>query len=507
MKLTQRILISLLAMHFGIIYTLTPHASVLSVLLLILSLTLAFTGRIGILSNLPYRNAGIILMLLFANIALEFSSVAKLSRANVAIVGGNIITGQKDADAIINGTVLIDYTGLIVNVGESDKIAVPADYEIIDASGKFLMPGLINAHAHLFKDAGDPDTPIDLSTMITPGYRHSINMYMADSYFGRRYLALEMAANAKKELFTGVTTLRAIGEIGFLDVALREKITQAEIVGPNLLVAGKILAITGGHASDIGMVFNGPVEARRAVRESLHNKVDFIKITSTGGVSDSRRIGEAGELQMTPEEIEAVTDEAHRKNILVAAHAESTEGVREALLAGVDNIEHGAVLDAEMIELFLNNPKSLRGYTSLHPTLSFFSREVAWTEETKVHPGFSVIGHNTIMVAEQLIEGFQQAVDNGVLVGLGSDSGFVSHEVVWKELKYFVEFGKVSPSKAIHMGTLATAQSIGVADKTGSLEIGKRADLLVLEGDPRKDLSLIGSPTVISVNGYIHHFK
>jgi imidazolonepropionase-like amidohydrolase len=148
----------------------------------------------------------------------------------------------------------------------------------------------------------------------------------------------------------------------------------------------------------------------------------------------------------------------------------------------------------------------LRGYTSLHPTLSFFSREVAWTEETKAHPGFSVIGHNTMMVAEQLIEGFQQAVNNGVLVGLGSDSGFVSHEAVWKELKYFVEFGKVSPSKAIHMGTLATAQSIGVADKTGSLEIGKRADLLVLEGDPRKDLSLIGSPTVISVNGYIHHF-
>ncbi len=108
------------------------------------------------------------------------------------------------------------------------------------------------------------------------------------------------------------------------------------------------------------------------------------------------------------------------------------------------------------------------------------------------------------MLGEQLIKGFQQAVDQGVLVGVGTDSGFVSHRVVWKELKYFVELGQVSLINAIYMGTLATARSIGVEKQTGSIELGKRADLLVLEGDPRKVLSLIGRPLIISVNGYIH---
>lgn len=498
-------LICLLAMNFAIIYALTPDALGLSLVLFLLALVGVFGARFGFLSTLPYKGTGIILILLLANITLEFSSAPKLPRNNVAIVGGNIITGQLGADVITNGIILIDDTGSIVKVGESEVVSVPDDYEVIDASGKFVMPGLINAHAHLFKDAADPDLPIDLTSMAPPGIRKDIELYMAETYLGRRYLAALMATHAQMELFTGVTTLRAIGEVGFLDIALRERITGGEIVGPNLVVAGKILAITGGHASDIALIFNGPVEARRAVREALHHKVDFIKITSTGGVSDSKRLGEGGELQMTFEEIRAVTDEAHRKNILVAAHAESTEGVREALLAGVDNIEHGAVLDDEMIKLFRNNPNSLRGYTSLHPTLSVFISGVDWTEEAKANPALSVIGHNTVMVGEQLIEGFQQAVANNILIGLGADSGFVSHEAAWKELKYFVEHGKVSSSKAIYMGTLATAKSIGIEDQTGSITEGKRADLLVLDGDPRKDLSLISTPSVISVNGYIHH--
>ncbi|BFM14829.1 amidohydrolase family protein [Maricurvus nonylphenolicus] len=496
--------ISLLILHFVFIFSLTSFASGLSLGLFLLALGVILVSRFEFSSSLPYKSLLTVSLLLLANVTLEFSSAPTPSRNYVALVGGNIITGQEGAEVIHNGTVLIDPAGKIVEVAKSDAINVPANYEVIDAAGKFVMPGLINAHTHLFKDAADPDLPMDVTSMAVPGYRHSINMYIADSYLGKRYLAAVMANNAKKELFTGVTTLRAIGEVGFLDVALREKIAEGKLVGPNLLVAGKILAITGGHAADIGMVINGPVEARRAVREALRNKVDFIKITNTGGVADSRRLGEAGELQMTPEEVTAIVDEAHRKNILVAAHAESTQGVKEALLAGVDNIEHGAILDDEMIELFRNNPNALRGYTSLHPTLSVFAKGVNWTEEAKSVAALSIIGRNALMVGEQLISGFKQAVDNDVLVGVGTDSGFISHKAVWKELKYFQEFANVSADKAIHMGTLATAKSIGIDAQTGSIEAGKRADLLVVDGDPRKDLSLISKPLVISVNGYIH---
>ncbi|MFK8048372.1 MAG: amidohydrolase family protein [Halioglobus sp.] len=505
MKFGKVLLTSLLGIHYVVIYPVIQNASIVSVVLFLLGLVGILLGRLRFIPKLPFRTTGVIAALLFANITLELSSLPKQTRNNIAIVGGSILTGLPDAPILARGTVLIDHYGTIIGVGESDSIAVPDGYELIDASGKFVMPGLINAHSHLFQDAGDPDLPMDLTSMVVPGYRHTIDMYLADSYLGKRYLAAIMRANVKKELYTGVTTLRSIGDINFLDVALRDAILSGEAVGPNLLVAGKILAVTGGHAADIGLVFNGPIEARRAVRELLRNKVDFVKITSTGGVADSKRLGEAGELQMTPEEIRAITDEAHRKNILVAAHAESTAGVKEALLAGVDNIEHGAVLDAEMIELFRDNPNSLRGFTSLHPTLSVFASGPDWTDETRADPDLSVIGHNLTMVGEQLIKGFQQAVNNNVLVGLGTDSGFVSHESAWKELKLFVELGKVSPEMAIHMGTLATAQSIGIADQSGSLEVGKRADLLVVDGDPRVDLSLIGRPSLISVNGYIHH--
>ncbi len=504
-RILKNILITLLVIHFAIIFALTPYASGVSVAIFLLAIGGLLASYQGWLPRAPLANAVLIAALVAANVAIEFSVAPQPSRSNLAIVGGNILTGQKSGEMIAGGTLLIDHSGVIVGVGQSDSIVVPEGYDLLDVSGKFIMPGLINAHTHLFKDAGDPDLPMDLTSMVIPGYRHKINMYLADSYLGKRYLASTMEKNAQKELFTGVTTLRAIGEINFLDVALRERIAEGKSVGPNLLVAGKILAITGGHASDIGMVFNGADDARRAVREALRNKVDFIKITSTGGVSDSRRHGEAGELQMTPQEIRAVTDEAHRKNILVAAHVESSEGVREALLAGVDNIEHGAILDQQTMALFRNNPNSLRGFTSLHPTLSVFAKGVDWTEEARSTPALSVIGHNAEMVGGQLIEGFQQAVSNDILVGLGTDSGFVSHEAVWKELKYFVELGGVTPSEAIHMGTLATARSIGVADKTGSLEEGKRADYLVLEGDPRTDLSLIAQPAAVSVNGYIHH--
>lgn len=504
MKFGKIVFISLLVTHFAYIYALTSYASGLSVALFLLALAGMLAVKLGFMSKVPFKVTGLVLILVSANVALETSSPPTPLRNNIAIVGGSIITGKNDFDVIANGTVLIDQSGSIVKVGASEVVEVPDDYEVIDATDKFVMPGLINAHTHLFQDAGDPDAPLDLTKMAPPGYRHQINMYIAETYLGRRYLASIMEENAKKELFTGVTTLRAIGEIGFLDVALRERISKGETVGPNLLVAGKILAITGGHAADIGIVFNGPTEARRSVRESLRNKVDFIKITSTGGVADSRRLGEAGELQMTFEEIRAVTDEAHRKNFLVAAHAESTEGVREALLAGVDNIEHGSTLDEEMIELFRNNPNSLRGFTSLHPTLSIFGGEIDWSPEAKASPTLTIVGLNTMEIGKQLVEGFKQAVDGGVLVGLGTDSGFISHEMAWKELKYFVEFGGVSNSQAIHMGTLATAKSIGVDAETGSIEVGKRADMLVLDGDPRKDLSFIGKPSVIAVNGYIH---
>ncbi|GAB5453598.1 MAG: amidohydrolase family protein [Halioglobus sp.] len=512
-RIASVLLISLLSLHFVFVLTLVPQVSWLAVLLFILAMAIVALQQFGFLSNVfllknpLLRTIGLILLVSFATVVLETANPAIPSRNNVAIVGANIITGQADTEVIADATVLIASSGSIVNVGKAQDIAIPEGYRVIDASGRFLMPGLINAHSHLWRDAGDPDLPFDPASFAPPGIAHDISVYMAGIYIGQRVIASRIEQNAQKALYTGVTTAREIGNIAFLDVAFRDRVTRNERIGPNMLVAGKILATTGGHSAEVGLVFDGPVEARRAVRKALRNRVDLIKITGTGGISDSRRLGEAGELQMTPDELQAIVDEAHRRNFLVAVHAESTQGVREALQAGADNIEHGAALDEDMIALFKDNPRALRGFTSLHPTLSIFGGSVEWTDEARTNPALTVIGRNFEMVAQSLITGFKQAVDNDILVGLGTDAGFASHEMVWKELKYFVKYAGVTTSQAIHMGTLATAKSIGIDEVTGSIEPGKRADLLVLEGDPRQDLSVIGKPLIVSVNGIIHNLR
>jgi imidazolonepropionase-like amidohydrolase len=509
-KLIWRALIALLAVHYVFVASLKPVLSWLSLVLFFAAVVVIFfhwRKEKALGSGVAVRRlraGAIILLLVLCNVLVELYAHENLVRGRTALVGATIITGELDAADIRDGTVLISDDGKIVALGQKESLAVPQGYDVVDVSGKFIMPGLINAHAHMWMEGGDPQKPVDFSSYAAPRIVRKLGMSAIMSYPGLRVVASRMERNVQSALYGGVTTLRGVGDLDFLDVQLRDQVARGERVGPNLLAAGKIIAITGGHAAEMGRVVDGPVEARKAVREGIHERIDHIKICATGGVADSLRIGEAGELQMTPEEMRAVVDEAHRRNILVTAHAESAAGVKEALVAGVDNIEHGAIFDDEAADLFLNNPNSLRGYTSLHPTLSTLAGGLIINDETENHPVISVMNHNAAMLKEQFYGGFEKALAHGILVGVGTDSGVVAHNKVWVELKLFVEHGGVSPARAIHMGTLATARSIGVQDVTGSIEVGKRADLLVLARDPRDDLSLISNAERIIVNGYHH---
>jgi imidazolonepropionase-like amidohydrolase len=204
---------------------------------------------------------------------------------------------------------------------------------------------------------------------------------------------------------------------------------------------------------------------------------------------------------MTPEEIAAIVDEAHRRNILVTSHAQSTQGVKEALQAGVDNIEHGAALDRETIALFLNNPKSKRGYSTLHPTLSMGAGMPELTDEVRENPAVYVIYQNGKLISAGSANGYRSAIENGVKVGLGTDAGLVDHAAAWKELTYFVQHAEVSNREALYMGTLGTAESIGVESVTGSIEPGKSADFIALERDPIEDLSALAAPYLVVAQG------
>lgn len=496
--------------HFAFVFLLTWHASWLAVLLSLLAaalfipLTRRPLARLPLLGRPWLRVACFGIAIVFAHSVLDRSDYAEIERKARAFTGATILTGQPHSPPIEGGVLLVDEKGTIVDVGAASSVTIPPEFEVVDVSGRWLMPGLLNAHGHLLLPGmRDPDDPMDIGSLAMPKWVVDAMLGLLDTYVGKRLAVWQMERNTQSALLAGVTTLRSVGDPHYYDVVVRERIKNGRTIGPRLLVSGPILCVTGGHGNQIGLVFDGPEGARRAVRASLARGVDLIKIASTGGVSDSRRIGEAGELQMTPEEIAAVVGEAHRKHVLVASHAESAAGVNEALRAGVDNIEHGAELDDEAIGLFLHNPKALRGYTSYHPTLSVGHALPPMTNAIRDDPIARVMYLNGKEVTERVESGARTAVASGIGLGVGTDAGLVNHSAVWKEMKYLVQYTGISNREALYIGTLGTARSIGVDTTTGSIEGGKSADFIVLDANPIEDLSTLAEPRMVVAQGVV----
>lgn len=454
----------------------------------------------------PAAQAVLALVLLAAALGrLAAGDHVERERTSLALVGATLLTQETPDAAIPDGTILLDAGGRIVAIGPRAEIDVSTAERTIDVSGKFITPGLINAHDHLMMfGARHPDEPADFSGYAVDHGASSIGESLLHTYPAHRLVLSLMAENAERELLSGVTTTRQVGTLDFLDVVLRDQIARGERVGPRLLASGPPISITGGHGHQIAAVIDGPIEARRAVRIAARKRVDAIKVTSTGGVSDSVRIGEAGELQMAPDEIEAVVEEAHRKGLLVAAHAESTEGVLEALRAGVDHIEHGAALTPEAVQLFRENPRALRGFSSFHPTLSVLAGGMVQNASNAENAAVVAMNTNAEMIRDGLIKGYQDALAGGVLVGAGTDSGVIRHDTVWREMIYFVRWGDVSNAQAIHMATHDTALSLGINGETGTLSVGKWGDLVVLGADPRADLDAFAKPEWVIAQGFVH---
>jgi len=498
-----RVVAALLFLHFAFVLCLTSRISTSAVLAFLAALVLALpvARRIPLLGRGVLRAAAILVLIGLANAWLASGDRADIQRHPVAFVGATILSGQRDATPIPDGVVVVDAEGRISAIGDA-SLAVPPDHEVVDVAGKYLLPGLINAHGHLMMNGSVPGKRSEMPAIFAMPWLADLVFVVLQTYPGERIVLRLMERNVQRALRGGVTTLRGLGDPRFLDVRLRERIADGDVLGPRLLVAGPILAVTGGHAHQIGQVFDGPEEARRAVRANLAGQVDLIKIASTGGVSDSRRIGEAGELQMTPQELAAVVDEAHRKQILVTAHAESARGVLEALEAGVDNVEHGAELDARAIALFKDNPRALRGYTTLHPTLSVVAGERRVTDAVRSNRILYIMTMNGNDIRRRMITGYEQAVAAGVRIGVGTDAGIVDHGSVWMEMKLFEEIGGVSRAEAIHLATLGTARSIGVDEVTGSVEEGKFADFVILDRNPLEDLSAFAQPHLVVTAGY-----
>lgn len=416
----------------------------------------------------------------------------------IAITHTAVVTGDRDGSVWDDTTVVVDAQGLIAAVGSTTQIEVPVGTRIIDGSGRFLMPGLINAHAHLFSD-GKPLPPI----LVNPRVEKLVAVFLR-SPLGHRWLLGRTKRAVLTQMNTGVTTIRSVGDPGYEVVEVRGDIEREEYLGPRLIPSGPLLAIPGGHgAPQIALTGADAETTRKNVRQNLRNGVRAIKISATAGVTDAKEVGYAGRPEMSEANMRVICDEAHEAGILVAAHAQSPEGIRAALRAGADTIEHGADMSDEIVDLFKHNPNSLRGFSALVPTLMACLPLVKL--DRKITGANDVAQANAEMVLDGMLKAIRSAIDNDIPLGMGSDSAltFVTHYNTWRELDFLIRYGNLSPARALHAATQANAHILGIDHVTGAIEQGRAADMVMTEANPLDDVRTLARPSAVVVRGHV----
>ncbi|NLH01560.1 MAG: amidohydrolase family protein [Clostridiales bacterium] len=387
-----------------------------------------------------------------------------------------------------------DNGGVFGDIVRMKDFKLPSDCRIIDLEGKYVMPGLINTHVHLFSSGG----PVKSMPV---GSAQKLIFAAANSSLGKKTLRNLMKSRLEALLNSGVTTARCVGDFFYQDIILRDLIESGEVLGPRIKVSGHMISVTGGHGAPyLSMTADTPEEGIALVRKNAAQNVDLIKICVTGGVSDAKAVGDAGKVQMSLREASAICDEAHKFGLPVAAHAQSAEGVRIALKAGVDTIEHGSPMDDEIISLFKNNPRALKGHSYLVPTIE---AGIPGMMDRKI-TGFSdILFENYNAVLSGMLQGYCQAAASGIKIGMGTDAAmpYVTHYNTWRELDYAIKYAGISPWLALKIATIDSAELMGLEDITGTVESGKSADFIVLASNPVQDISVLGSPLMVASRG------
>jgi imidazolonepropionase-like amidohydrolase len=357
--------------------------------------------------------------------------------------------------------------GRIAAVGRAGD-AVPADARRVELPGMTLLPGLIDMHVHLDSD---------------PSYGGYTGLQ-----FGDRFWSMLSVPNAEKTLMAGFTTVRNVGADAWNDVGLRQAIDAGKVRGPRVVTAGYSFGATGGHCDstyfppsmDEKSAFNadGPDEARRAVRTLRKYGAQVIKICATGGVFS--RNTEPGQQQMSLAEMKAVADDAHMMGMKVAAHAHGADGIRDAIRAGIDTIEHASLIDDEGIRLAKQHGTWL--------SMDIYNTEYTQSEGRKN----GVLDDNLRKdreIAEVQRQGFKRAHAAGARMVYGTDAGVYPHGQNGRQFAVMVRYG-MTPVQAIQSATLNASQALG-RDDVGVLEAGRFADLVAVPGDPAADVAVL----------------
>jgi imidazolonepropionase-like amidohydrolase len=371
----------------------------------------------------------------------------------------------------------------------TDGFARPrAGETVIDLRQYTVLPGLMDMHTHLTSE-------------------HSKQSYTEQFFMDPADYALRSTLYARRTLMAGFTTVRNLGDNDNVSVALREAIAKGWVAGPRIFTAAKSIATTGGHADPTnGLnheltgnpgpadgVINGPAEARQAVRQRYKDGADLIKITATGGVLSLASSGQNP--QFVAEELEAIVAAARDYGFTVAVHAHGTEGMKRAIEAGVDSIEHGTFMTDEVMQLMKQ-----RG-TYYVPTISAGKWVGAKAAEEGYFP--DVVRPKAAAVGPQIAETFARAHRAGVKIAFGTDSGVSPHGENAREFVYMVE-GGMSPLAAIQAATVEAAKLLRVQDRLGAIEPGKLADVVAVRGDPLKDIEVMLDVAFVMKDGRVY---
>jgi len=418
------------------------------------------------------------LALLAAACVLCFAQQQKPVPAVTVIHAGHMLdvkTGRtlNDVWVVIDG-------GKIVR---ADTGAVPAA-NIIELPNATLLPGLIDAHTHITSDPNFGYQELGISVPKE---------------------ALTGAKNARITLEAGFTTIRNVGARGYADIALRDAINEGMVPGPRIIASGPPLSITGGHCDNNLLPYeyhaqsdgaaDGVEAVQHKVREIIKYGADLIKVCATGGVLSKGDDPRAS--QYTLEEMKAIVIDAHRLGRKVAAHAHGAQGILWASEAGVDSVEHGSYIDDAAIQMMKSKG------TYLVPTLYLGD----WMTENATRIGLPEMYagkmRTIIPVARANIK---KAFDAGVKVAFGTDAAVYPHGLNAREFAVYVKLG-MTPLQAIQTATVNAADLLGWSDRIGSLEAGKLADIIAVNGDPTKDVTLLENPVFVMKNGVVYKQK
>ncbi len=399
--------------------------------------------------------------------------------------GGYIISGEENCVAVKADILTKD--GKITAIGDINE----KDAEIINCEGKYIMPGLINLHAHLF-GTGRP------SAILGGGALQKAVIELSKTLVGKKVLDALVSSAARAELYSGVTTLRTSGDFGESDLRLRNKIKAGKAEGPRMICPGLAITVPTGHGDGtFAETAVDPEDFKKLVDKRHKQGADYIKICVTGGVMDAKEKGSPGQVKMNYEQTKAVCDRAHEYGMKVASHTQSLDGMDVAIRGGVDTLEHASDFTDEHAEILKAKGGAIVPTFSPAVALNLISPEVTKLNDMCVY--------NSGIVTAGMEKGCRKAMESGVLIGLGTDAScpFAAHYNMWREVWLYDKYMKVGAAKAIYTATLSAAKILGLENETGSIVEGKCADMMILTANPLTDLKTMKEPYAVVTQGKI----